>query len=594
MRRTPPLDFERGAHERWPIEYDAPPPPGTVYAGPRLPWGAALALALVVALGLAANGRPIGSGDARATERVAASLVEEHDFDLDEHPEVEAPFSRSVGEHRLSVYPVLSAVVAVPVFAVSRLAFALDETGTALAGKWAACLFSGAATGAVFLAVTRRRRSWAGLTALLFAFGTSVWSTSQALWQHPAAVMFLAVAVLFLVLAEEDPAWVERAGLPLGLAVAARHADAALVAALAAVLLARQPRALPRFLLWALPGPLFVLTYNTLYFGGPLAHGFAGAGARFDEPWGRGHLGLLASPAKGLLVFTPVALVALLGLVDHLRRRDLALAAPLGAGILAHWLLVGRWGEWHGGESWGPRLMTDVLPLLFVFLPEGLDVLPRLGTALGLVSVGVQALGAFGYDYRWERRHQRPASPHRPELWAWDAAPIPFHLRPPVVILAAAAVVDGRAVVREHPVVLRAPSGSRITFGDGRFAVSGSDEVLGHVHLQRGARVEGAALRLRGRWDALFLRVRGEARARPLELRITGRGRGPLFVGERTFWTDAPRYVEYAANGRFEIRHPYHFPDSGGPDVTVTVGLGGGDVSLESVVLAGRSASRRP
>ena len=54
--------------------------------------------------------------------------------------------------------------------------------------------------------------------------------------------------------------------------------------------------------------------------------------------------------------------MAVLGLVRALRYDDRALAATCGAAALAHWIFVGRWLEWHGGESWGPRLMTDALP----------------------------------------------------------------------------------------------------------------------------------------------------------------------------------------------------------------------------------------
>ncbi|HET6897394.1 MAG TPA: hypothetical protein VFK70_03560, partial [Vicinamibacteria bacterium] len=94
---------------------------------------------------LVANGRPIGSGDARPTERVAASLAQEGNLDLDEYPDVEEPFAHQVGPHRVSIYPIASAVLAVPVFLAARAAFALDEIGLALAGKWAASLFSAAA-----------------------------------------------------------------------------------------------------------------------------------------------------------------------------------------------------------------------------------------------------------------------------------------------------------------------------------------------------------------------------------------------------------------------------------------------------------------
>jgi hypothetical protein len=37
--------------------------------------------------------------------------------------------------------------------------------------------------------------------------------------------------------------------------------------------------------------------------------------------------------------------------------------------------------------------------------------------------------------------------------------------------------------------------------------------------------------------------------------------------------------------GAFRIRHPYDYARSGGPDVTVTVGRGGGEAQLESIAL---------
>ncbi|HEY6549222.1 MAG TPA: hypothetical protein VI589_15000, partial [Vicinamibacteria bacterium] len=51
----------------------------------------ALGLSALLFVALVSNGRPIGAGDTRPTEHVAASLVQEADFDLDEYPEVEPP-----------------------------------------------------------------------------------------------------------------------------------------------------------------------------------------------------------------------------------------------------------------------------------------------------------------------------------------------------------------------------------------------------------------------------------------------------------------------------------------------------------------------
>ena len=103
----------------------------------------------------------------------------------------------------------------------------------------------------------------------VFALGTTMWSTSQALWQHPAAVLFLCVALLFLSLAAQDPAWAGRAGLPLALVVAARHADVALVAVLAVAAAARWPRQVPRMAAWAAPVVVALAAYQWFYFGSP-------------------------------------------------------------------------------------------------------------------------------------------------------------------------------------------------------------------------------------------------------------------------------------------------------------------------------------
>jgi hypothetical protein len=396
-------------------------------------------------------------------------------------------------------------------------------------------------------------------------------------------VLFLALALLFLVLAEDDERWAGRAGLPLALMVAARHADVALAAALAVGIAVRWPRRALALVLWSLPAVAFVLLYQWAYFGSPLRHGFSGGLGRFSAPWGVGHLGLLLSPAKGLLVFTPVAAIAVAGMASAFRRGERWLVATLGAAALAHWALMGRWGEWHGGESWGPRLMTDALPLLFFFLPDGLELAPRLGAALAALSVAVQALGAFAYDYQWERSAQRENL--APPLWDPVRSPIAYYAERRVLILAAPTVQDGRAYVREHPVVLFGERGSRVHFGGNRLNLTGSTPTFGDAHLQRGARLEVSRLRLQGRWAALFVRVLPEARPRPLQLRIAGRGQGVLYVGERSFWSPGTRWTTYPLSGRVLIRHPYSYPESGGSDLIVTTGLGGGEAEVDWISL---------
>src|SRR6185503_2295728 len=120
----------------------------------------------------------------------------------------------------------------------------------------------------LYLAIGRRRPHREAMwTAVVLALGTSLWSTSQALWQHPAAVLSLTAALLCMVRAESDDRWAGRAGVPLALAVAARYADIALVTVLAIGIAVRWPRRIAHLVMWAAPVAVLVLAYHWAYFG---------------------------------------------------------------------------------------------------------------------------------------------------------------------------------------------------------------------------------------------------------------------------------------------------------------------------------------
>jgi hypothetical protein len=501
-----------------------------VAIGPSL--GSAAALGSLILILLLVNGRPIGEG---------------------------APPS-----------PILSVLTA-PVFLLVRGLVVLDGAGTALAGKVAASVLSALAAATMFLAVGRRHpEEDARTTALVFALGTTVWATSQALYPQPAAVFFLSLVVLAILKAEDMPIWAGRAGLPLGLAAAADPEATVLAAVLFLGLAARWPRRSPFLFLWALPGAVLLFVCQPARVGGQ-------APASALDP---GLGGLLVSPAQGLLVFTPVALVAALGLVRAFARGERWLAVTLGLGFVAQWLSAGL-SPGGPSEGWGPCSLTAALPLLFLFLPEGWGVLGTLGPLLAAVSIAVQVLGAFSYDHRWDRLNEPFGTA---VVWDPSRSPIVFQVRERVIRPALPAIKDGRALLCEHPLVLFGPVGSRVTFAGEDIQVTGAEPLLGDVHALAGARVQEGRLKLRSAGDGLFVRVRANARARRFELRIAGRGRGTLVVGERTFWSAAPREASYPTDGDFKLRRPYYYPESGGDDVNLSLRTVG-SIELQSVAL---------
>jgi len=528
------------------------PPPRTRPSGPGP--GATIVVVFVALVLLLANGRPVGTPD----------------------PSGAAGWLLRGG------------------LALAGLALQLDPAGEALVGKALAALFAALAAGALFAAVVRRHglaeARWAGW---LLALGTTLAAAAQAWSGEAAAACATAVGILLLVRseAEEDPGPAVRAGLPLGLAVALQPTTVALAVVLVVGVLARWRRRGLLALAWAAPGALLALAGLERSASAP--------------PTVMGPLpglALLASPAKGALVFAPVALVGIAGLLRALRPparrlwdqlqpgRFLPIAS--GLAVMAHFTWLAAVGGWAAGDFWGPRLVAPAWPLLLLFLPEGFAVLGIGASLLALVSVAVQALGAVTYDGRWDRLHREVAPASREAdrgpaggtaTWDVERSPILFQARERVARIARPGLEGGRLVVREGVMAPSGASGSFLSFAKAPPAPTGVEATMSTVRFEAGARVVGGRLELKARGDGLGFRVPEGARPRRLEIRIAGRGTGTLGLGESDFGKET-RWRERAVSGSFRFKLPYYHPESGGADLRVAL-RSGGPVAIESVAL---------
>jgi len=517
----------------------AAPLPRARPAGPGL--GATLVVVLVALVLLLANGRPVGTPDASG----AAGWL-------------------------------LRGAVA-----LGGLAFQLDAAGEALVGKALAALFAALAAGALFAAVVRRHGlgegRWAGL---LLALGTTLAAAAQAWSGEAAATCAVAVAVLLLVRSEEEdaPVLAALAGLPLGLAVALQPSTVALVLTLLGAVLWRwRRRGLP-VLAWSIPGALVAVPFLAA---SPTALSSASPAA------------LLLSPAKGALVFAPVALVGLAGLLRALRAparrlwdqpqpgRLLPIACGLAA--LAHLAWLAATGGWAAGDFWGPRWVAPAWPLLLLFVPEGFTVLKVGASLLAVVSVAIQALGAVSYDGRWDRLHRGSGGGLDAATWDVQRSPIAFQVRERTAHLAVPALEGRRLVTRGRVVAPSGTSGSYVSFGKTPPAPAGVDRTISALRLEGGARVVAGRLELDAAGDGLGFRVPEGSHPRRLEVRIAGRGQGTLGLGEGDFGKET-RWRDRAVSGSFRLRLPYHFPESGGADLRVSL-RSGGPIGIDSVAL---------
>jgi 4-amino-4-deoxy-L-arabinose transferase-like glycosyltransferase len=375
-------------------------------------------------------------GDVVPTTVLPVSIIRERDFDLDEflsHPVAReqgwewAYWSVKIGDHHFSKYPVLSALLVTPLYLVPVL-FGLNAQSStvayALLGKASAAVV---AASSVLLVYVSLRRVASELTALslglVYAFASSTWTiSSQALWQHGASQLFLAAAIYCLFSTAKGRKNAYLAGLFLGLAVAARPTNAVIAVILSLYLLHRVPRRVPHFVGGAIIPLSLLLWYNHTVFGCPWCTGYTlEPHVGWSTPLHQGLLGILFSPSKGLLVYSPVFIFSFLGIVaswkTEIRDKNTTwLFRYLGFAALGFILLMGKWHAWHGGWSFGPRMLVDAAPIFVSLIVPALQWLKcdrrilAVLAGLAVLSLCVQLAGLSMFDFGWYREVARPRS----------------------------------------------------------------------------------------------------------------------------------------------------------------------------------------
>lgn len=201
--------------------------------------------------------------------------------------------------------------------------------------------------------------------------------------------------------------------------------------------------------------------YSHAYWGSLFALGQQHRAADFGGSFPAGLAGVLVSPARGLLVFTPALALALLAMVRvALRRSTDPFLAALAAGVLLLIAAVAKWEVWWGGHTFGPRLLIETLPALMIFLGVAWKrfAAPRRAAAVTLVllivpSVYFQLLGARYYPSGFNSR-PNDIDLHPERLWEVRDTELARCSR------AFAAEVLGRPIPRTTPPLLPPASGT--------------------------------------------------------------------------------------------------------------------------------------
>ena len=269
---------------------------------------------------------------------------------------------------------------------------------------------------AVRFGVSKERTT---LAVVAMLFGTPLFAYGLLFFAHAlsAFALFGAFTLLFATSTEarglRPEAW--RAGMLIGLAVLSEYPTAIPAAVLIACALPRlRTSGTLRVIAGGLPFALMLAIYNHLAFGNIFTLSSAHESNEFyRELAQRGVFGvslpspiillhLLADPAKGLFVFSPILALAFLRVRRAYATLPRSTFLALVATPLSIILTFAGYPNWHGGWTVGARYLVPALPFLALLIafaaPTVVDWL-LLGASVTVIAVVSLVFPFVGADY---------------------------------------------------------------------------------------------------------------------------------------------------------------------------------------------------
>lgn len=270
----------------------------------------------------------------------------------------------------------------------------------------------GAATMGNLMIVLRRLGGSLGralAVTVVVGLGTATWTVASGqLWSHTSALLWASAVLLALT---TDALWLAAiASIPL---IWSRP-HLAVVPAIIAVLLAREKRDLRALVPFVACGAVAfgaLLVWNDWVFGHPSLGGdyygqYVGeratsAGSAAANTWLQNVVGALVSPYRGLLLYSPIAILAAVGVVKGWRPSP-AWARGAVLGGLAYQAIQFKLNDFTGGAAFfGNRLVLEMVLLCtptayvgYLLLAETRPRIVVLARILAALSIAQHATGA--------------------------------------------------------------------------------------------------------------------------------------------------------------------------------------------------------
>lgn len=347
-------------------------------------------------------------------------------------------------------YPLLS-VLAIPFVAAGlSLGQIFGLPGNYVAGVCVLilpALLTAATTSLVVLLALRlgSAKQSAYLAGLSYAFGTIALVYSGTFFTEPLLAFLIAIS-LYLVLGKTNKEIIG-ASIFSGLVILAKPTGLIVGPILSVYLIIkRRSLTLASFPLISTMFFTFIYgVYNFVRFGNPFSFGQSwinnvpseiastaaeqnpasiegalGFLSKFMVPV-QGILGLLISPGRGLLWYSPVVILAFVGFRNALKKNRLE--ALLIVVLLSGFLLIHSGSWWVGGWSWGPRYLLPVLPGLLALTALMRKRWMNLLLILTVVGFLVNAPTRIAFYDRYFFEAAEQGIPEDKLLWSFEYAP---------------------------------------------------------------------------------------------------------------------------------------------------------------------------
>jgi hypothetical protein len=356
-----------------------------------------------------ANGVTISAGDTIPNTLLAFNLIENHTLHFDAFRTSYLCrdyancyfFSEANNGHLSSSYPIGTAIVTFPLYLLFYIylklthyvSISVDLTSVSFEvhrlffEKLAASISTAITVTIFYLSLRLKFNQGLSLFSIfIFAFATNTWMTSsQGLWQHGISNLALIIIIFCLLKANRatdqyQQIWLLLAGLVCGFLPGIRPTSAlyAITAILYSIFTYRFKAI---FFLCGLITAIPSFVWNLYYFGnltGGYSNLFSASPYIFTlNNFINASLGTLISPSRGLIIFSPVVLYSLFGAYQVFKLRSHRDEKLIGCMSIAGILLLLTYcfyRVWWAGHSYGPRFMTDIMPIFCYWITYFLAV----------------------------------------------------------------------------------------------------------------------------------------------------------------------------------------------------------------------------